>query len=308
MGVTELPHITWQNLGAGGVAPPPPVARGINPNAPPAYGTVQLRSGFMPDPHVVSGLAGGPIQASQADANCRGYITPNPSHVLSSPTGFRTLRIAANAAGLDSTLVVMLPNGQILCDDDGGSSMQPIVTTNGVPPGPVRVWVGAYSQGGNGPYNLGFSELSSVGTANIPAPGGIVRPQPQPQPQPQPPAGEVVPMQPGIPVTLFGPGMDANTIALWRPTGVPPVRVTYSNRVILAGSVQIASIPAPMQDPIVTVVQQRNGQMVARAEQPPSGGRDRGQAVVYLVRFDGQPVVADQWSGTAVQRGPRWSR
>src|SRR5688572_17638283 len=100
----------------------------------------------------------------------------------------------------------MTPDGQVWCDDDGGSSMQPLVSLSS-PPGAIRVWVGTYSAGQTGPYNIGFSELN-VGTESVPQPGGrIVARPPDPRPEPPQPAGEVVPMQVSIPVTLFGPGM-----------------------------------------------------------------------------------------------------
>lgn len=315
IGFTELSHITHQNLAAGGRPPPPgypppPPMSGINPNAQPAYGTVSLRAGFMPDPHVVAGHAGGTIQASNVDGSCRGWITPQPNHVLMSSTGFRNLRFAVSS-GIDTTLVIMLPNGQFACDDDGGDSgMNPLVSVS-APPGPIRIWVGSYSQGQTGPYNIGFSELAHVDTSAIPPPGGqvIVRPPPPgnnfPPPQPQ---GELVQMSVGIPVTLIGPGMDANTIAVWSPPSGPPTQVRYQGRAVVVGSAQITQVPPSMSDPIVTVVQLRNGGLVIRAEQPPAGRGDRGQALVILVRHEGQPRVAEQWTGTAVQRAPRWSR
>jgi hypothetical protein len=316
IGFTEHQHITHQNLTSGGRPPPPgypqpqpPPVAGVNPNAPPAYGTVQLRAGFAPDPNVVAGHAGGNIQASTVDANCRGWVTAQPNHVIMSQTGFRNLRFAVNSA-VDTTLMVMLPNGQISCDDDGGDSgMNPLVSVSS-PPGAIRVWIGTYSQGQTGPYNIGFTQHAHIDTSSIPPPGGgpIVRPQPQyPQPQPQP-VGEQVQMTVGIPVTLVGPGMDGNTIAVWTPTGSAGIPVAVQARAVVVGGVSITQIPPAMTDPIVTVVQLRNGGLVVRAEQPPAGRGDRGQALVLLVRNEGRPTVAQQWAGTAVQRAPRWSR
>src|SRR5690606_25424694 len=77
----------------------------------PLYGFVNLRQGFMPDPHLMSGVMGGTIQASQFSPNCRGVVNPQPSHVVRSSTGFRHIRFVVNGQG-DSTLMVMLPNGQ----------------------------------------------------------------------------------------------------------------------------------------------------------------------------------------------------
>jgi hypothetical protein len=318
LGVTELSHITANNLGMGGpgpmqppMPPPPPVA-GINPNGPPSFGTVGLRSGFMPDPHVIAGRAGGPISASAVDGSCRGYISPQPNHVLMSQSGFRQLRLLVNSS-TDTTLVVMAPNGQIICNDDGGGSsgLNPLVALSSTP-GPIRVWVGTYSASGAGAaYNLGFTELGHVTTQNIPPPGGYVQQPIQPQPiQPQPiqPVASIVQMQASIPVTLIGPGLDPGTVALWQPGGGPATQITLSGSNIVAGGASIVSLPPSMREPVVTVMQQRNGQLLVRAEQPPMGRGDRGETMIVLVSWQGRPVVQDQWTGRFGQRGPRWAR
>lgn len=312
MGITELRHITARNLGnGGGGVVQPPVVQGVNPNAPPMFGTMRLDRGFMPDPAVASGTSGGPIQGNQVNRSCRGYYSAQPSHVLNTRTGFSNIRFVVNSSSLDTTLMVMLPDGRIACDDDGGSGFNPLVATNS-PPGQIRVWVGSYSRGRSGPYNIGYSELSRVGTQQVPAPGGgggvVVQPN-QPPPPPIQPAGDVVQMMAGIPVTLLGPGMAGNTIAMWAPSGARPIQVQLRGRNLVAAGVTLGSIPPTMQDPVVTVTMQRNGTLVARAEQPPQGRGDRGQQLLLQVRAQGgRPVVANRWSGTAVQRGPRWSR
>ncbi|HJL15482.1 MAG TPA: hypothetical protein RMH99_07505 [Sandaracinaceae bacterium LLY-WYZ-13_1] len=310
LGVTELGHIAASNLPSpsGGAAPSrPPQASGLSPQMPPGFGRVALRSGFMPDPHVVSGVAGGPVSASSVSSSCRGHVTPQPSHVIQSPTGFRSIRFVVNSS-TDTTLLVMLPNGNIVCDDDGGNGLNPLVATNS-PPGAIRVWVGTYSGGRTGRYNLGISELSSVGTSNIPQPGQggpqVVQPQ---QPTPPQQQANVVQMQAGIPVTLMGPGMTGTTIAVWDPRGGPSTRVQLNGRSLVAGGVTLGAVPPTMRDPVVTVTQRRNGSLVLRAEQPGSGRGDPGQAMLLLVRWAGRPTVANRWTGTARQRGPRWGR
>lgn len=317
IGVTELSHITANNLPVGRVPgpgpglPPPPQVSGAQPNSPPAFGVVSLRTGFMPDPQVVAGSAGGPVEASQIDPSCRGWVTPQPGHVLMSQTGFRNLRLVVNSGSLDTTLVVMLPNGQIICNDDGGSSMNPLLSVSS-PPGPIRIWVGTYSSGRTGAYNIGFSEIASVATESIPPPGGGVvvnpgypqRPPPIVQPQVQ---ADVVDMQVSIPVTLLGPGLGA-TLAVWHPNGGPSTQVAMNGLTLVAGGVTLATLPPTMQDPVVTVTQQRNGNLIVRAEQPPMGRRDRGATMILLVGWAGQPVIQDRWSGRFGQRGPRWAR
>lgn len=320
LGLTELAHVNASHLG-GVVGRPPPMPQpppmpGVMPNGQPLFGTLHLRRGFMPDPHVASGQAGGAIAASSIDGSCRGYITAQPSHVIMTQSGFGRLRVLVNSGDLDSTLVVMAPNGQIFCNDDGNASsgLNPVVELS-TGPGPIRVWVGAYSSGRVGPYNIGFTELGHVRTPNIPAPGAYAQPTPQPQPMPHPmpvppvhAAAQLVPMQVSIPVTLLGPGLEPGTVALWEPGGGPPTQITISGRTIMAGGAPLATLPPSMREPVVTVMQQRGGWLVVRVEQPPMSRRDRGEAMLLRVSWRGQPVVDDRWDGRFGQRGPRWAR
>jgi hypothetical protein len=312
LGFSELSHVTAGTLGMGNAPPPivrpgiPQVAGPLQPNMPPNFGSVNLRSGFMPDPQIVAGTAGGPISASQINSSCRGWVTPQPSHVVMSQTGFRNLRFVVNS-GTDTTLVVMLPNGQILCNDDGGGGSNPLVEGPS-PPGPIRVWVGTYSSGRQAPYNIGFSELSGVSAANIPPPGGGTVVQQPVQPVQPVVVPDLVPMVVSIPVTLMGPGMGGNTVAVWNPTGGPQTQVSLSGRSLMAAGINLGSVPPSMQDPVITVTQRRDGTLLVRAEQPPEGGPDRGQAFLLLVRWAGRPTVQERWSGTSVERGPRWAR
>ncbi len=206
--------------------------------------------------------------------------------------------------------MVMLPDGRFVCDDDGGAGNNPLVSTASSP-GQIRVWVGTYRANASVMYNIGYSELNQVGTNQVPPAGGggNVVVQPNHPPPPIQPAGDLVQMMAGIPVTLLGPGMAGSTIAVWNPPGSQPIQIQLRGRNLVAGNVTLGAIPPTMQDPVVTVTMQRNGTLVARAEQPPQGRGDRGQQLLMQVRAQGgRPSVTNRWSGTAVQRGPRWSR
>ncbi|HHH28409.1 MAG TPA: hypothetical protein ENK57_08700 [Polyangiaceae bacterium] len=312
IGYSEMGNVGTNNIPLPGQAArpvaPPPAAAGLAPQAPPAFGAVSLRSGFMPDPHLLAGTAGGPIQGNQISGGCRGYYSPQPSHVLMAPTGFRQIRFVVNGGG-DTTLLVMLPDGQIVCDDDGGSGANPLVQTTSRP-GSIRVWVGTYSRGRTINYNIGFSEMGSVGTNQIPAPGrGAVASPPRPGPVAPPvAAAEVVNLTVGIPTTLFGPAMTDRIVASWTPRGAGATPVTLQGANVMVGNTRIESLPSTLRDPTVTVTQRRNGNLVIRAEQPPMGRGDRGQTFLLHVAWQGRAVIVDRWSGNATQRGPRWSR
>lgn len=141
---------------------------------PPIYGSFSITIGDY-TPGLLSGVAGGPISLSAVDGSCRGTATVQPSHVLTA-SGSTTIRIAVSS-GQDSTLMVMLPDGRRLCNDDSIGLDAMIETTTG--PGPIYVWVGSYS-GGNFPYQLNVTQSAppappAYGAGGIPLDCGMTR-------------------------------------------------------------------------------------------------------------------------------------
>ena len=139
------------------------VATAQNWQGTPTYGSVQLRSGFTPDPYEVRLTAGGPIDSRAAlGAACPGFIANNPDFDLywTAGSGSLPLVISANS-NTDTTLVVRTPGGQWLCEDDGGyNGMNPGLRIDHPVSGLYDIWVGTYAQG-NAPAVLSISELSS---------------------------------------------------------------------------------------------------------------------------------------------------
>ena len=125
------------------------------------YGTVTLRGGFLPDPHIVSVQAGGADNASRFGSNCRGFVARNPDVRLQYTPGSLPLIISASSSA-DTTLVVRAPGGAIYCDDDGGTiALNPSVRLNAPRSGAYEIWVGTYSSGSLQPASLHISELHS---------------------------------------------------------------------------------------------------------------------------------------------------
>ena len=92
-----------------------------NMNATPNYGTVNLRSGFTPDPNVVAVQSGGSIDARRIDSACAGFITAAPDVRLVYSAGSLPLIISVASRG-DTTLVINGPDGkptQLTFLDDG---------------------------------------------------------------------------------------------------------------------------------------------------------------------------------------------
>ena len=113
-----------------------------NTNATPNYGTLNLRSGFTPDPSVVRVQSGGSLDARTIDSSCAGFITAAPDVRLVYSAGSLPLIISV-ASGADTTLVVNGPDGRWYCDDDGGvNGMNPSVRFNHPASGRYEIWVG----------------------------------------------------------------------------------------------------------------------------------------------------------------------
>jgi len=132
------------------------VAVAQNWNLAPRYGTATLRGGFSPDPHTVTLTAGGPIRTSQG--GCSAYVANNPDFRLNFTPGSLPLNIYVTSS-TDTTLLINQPNGTWICNDDGGSGMNPLVSLNPPQAGQYDIFVGTYSQS-NTQANLHISELS----------------------------------------------------------------------------------------------------------------------------------------------------
>jgi hypothetical protein len=302
--------------GAPVVVAPPPGAGAL-------FGTADVRMGGRPDPLVVTGNFGGPIQASNMSPDCRGWISGPPSHIVNARTGFPNLRFVVRASS-DTTLVVRYPDGRIVCNDDGGGSLNPLVE-GPTGPGQIMVWVGSYGSGGSGPYVMGITTIPGIGPDQIgtgvgPGPVVVTPPPPvvvTPPPPSMPTVTARVELMPRIPVTLIGPGMAPGTVAVWSPRGGPSMEVgimqvgggyrIYAN---IGGAPQtVVDVPASVaQDAVVTVTQRPDQRLLVRAERAPTGS-DAGQQMLMLVQLlNGAPTIAEQWVGTFSDRAPRWSR
>lgn len=130
-------------------------------SADPNYGTVNLRSGFTPDPRIVAVRSGGDIDAGTIDPSCRGYISEAPDVRLVYSAGSLPLIISVDS-GADTTLVINGPDGQWYCDDDGGvNGLNPMVRFDDPESGRYEIWVGTYGNASIERARLHISEISS---------------------------------------------------------------------------------------------------------------------------------------------------
>ncbi len=157
IGFTELPSVNAASLGGGGAA----AAAGGGPSN---FEDVTLASGFMPDPHKVTGTSGGSVQASTLNPSCTGWVSGTPDHLFIASNAFSNLRVLVHSTD-DTTLVIQKPDGTYMCNDDA-EGHNPIVT-GAFPAGTYKVHIGSYNQGENSRYTLGFTELPNVTAASL---------------------------------------------------------------------------------------------------------------------------------------------
>lgn len=128
------------------------------------FGSVSLRPGFMPDPHVVSGKAGGTRSSARLQDGCSGWIGDAPNHILVAEADFDRLRILVRSRK-DTSLIVRKPDGSFFCADDNEGKNPAIAEA--FPQGVYRIWVGTFRQGNDTEYHLGFSLLSSTRSSDL---------------------------------------------------------------------------------------------------------------------------------------------
>ena len=133
------------------------------------YGSVSLRSGFVPDPRSVNIVAGGNIDARTLNlgVGCVGFVTRQPDYIVRLQTPSSNLRFyvvvpgASASSNTDTTLLVNTANRRWLCTDDSYGGANPTVNVPRAGPGQYDVWVGSYVQGANARGRLFVTELNN---------------------------------------------------------------------------------------------------------------------------------------------------
>ncbi len=148
----------------GGPAAPTTTAGGPDYSLEPAYGTIELASGFTPDPSTQAIAAGGSIDASTiGQPGCVGFIAQAPDYRVNWTAGSGSLPLIFSVnAEADTTLVINDAQGNWVCDDDNGNEgLNPSISFANPASGQYDVWVGTYSSGQLQNSTLHVSELYS---------------------------------------------------------------------------------------------------------------------------------------------------
>jgi hypothetical protein len=130
----------------------PPATGPLNFSLPPRLGSFVMsnRPGFA---RRINGRTAGELAATgiRGQGICRGYVNAEPTvaFTLDHPEPF--LRTFVTSAA-DTTLMVMTPDGSILCSDDA-YGLHPSIDGRAAP-GTYYVWVGIYRPGVVRPFRL----------------------------------------------------------------------------------------------------------------------------------------------------------
>lgn len=121
--------------------------------------TVEIQSGFEPDPFMMRGAAAGRISSRQLGLpqGCSGFWTSQPQHVVSLPRGMRYFRIDT-ISRQDTTLAIVTPDGQVWCDDDSAGNRNARLEGQ-FPAGTYAVYVGTYQRGARARYRIALTEI-----------------------------------------------------------------------------------------------------------------------------------------------------
>ena len=135
------------------------VLQAQNWQAVPTYGTQNLTNNFQPDPVAIALQAGGADRVTQS--GCAGYIQASAPDVDLNYTagGGLPLNIYVKAAA-DTTLLVYTPSQTWVCDDDGGSDKNPLVSFASPESGNYNIWVGNYDGTDTPNATLYISEIA----------------------------------------------------------------------------------------------------------------------------------------------------
>jgi len=127
-----------------GPQPQPPPSQVPDVGAQPLYGTVNLSAGFAPDPFTTDVVAGGNDQNPVSGSGCVGYLNAaQPDIDINYSAGSYPLSIAVDSE-TDTALLINLPDGSWVCDDDTGGNGNPIVHLPNPQSGNYNVWVATY--------------------------------------------------------------------------------------------------------------------------------------------------------------------
>jgi len=126
-----------------------------NPNLDPAFGSVNLKGGFNPDPFTKQVTAGGELTTNLG--NFQHHVAKAPDFRLNYTADKYILTIRVES-GADTTLLINTPDGKWIADDDSGGMLNPSISFNPPMTGRYDIYVGTIGDA-NAQANLIITEL-----------------------------------------------------------------------------------------------------------------------------------------------------
>lgn len=130
-------------------------------NLEPTFGTLNLFTGYVPDPAVIPLVAGGDIDAGHLGGECVGFVANEPDFRVNYEAGADYPLIISAMSDVDVTLVVNDAAGNWYCNDDA-DGFNPVVRIEGPASGQYDIWVGVYGEAGTAPAGLYISEVMTA--------------------------------------------------------------------------------------------------------------------------------------------------
>ena len=151
---------------------------------PSGYLALNLKAGFALDPFVVSVNGGGKTPASKIAQDCPGFVANRPVLTVDWEGKTRGKTPVESGTGAfdvffysdtDSTLLIQLPDGTYLCNDDANSNLLDATIAIDKPAfGRYNIWVGSTARGQLIPGFLVITAERTVNVGNF-DPGALVK-------------------------------------------------------------------------------------------------------------------------------------
>lgn len=172
-----------------------------DPAADTTRATVDLRGGFILDPYVLPVIGAGDVAASDVLEGCNGFVNAEPNVVVNW-TGEAERLAFFGYSDSDPVLMVQLPDGSFVCNDDAGlNTVDPLVVIEDPAEGAYQIHFGTARAGQPA---LGFLGVTSIDIDDAMLADLDLRPmltrreRPQPQPLPRLDPSVLLVSRPGI--------------------------------------------------------------------------------------------------------------
>ncbi len=146
---------------------------GVNAGLQPTFAEISVTGGFGSQTFDLQ--AGGLARAADVDVSCAGFIADTPDYTLNVQPGLSAPIDVAIRSDVDTTLVVVTPSGDVVCNDDA-VDLNPGLTIANPAGGIYALWVGTYSPIENDFYPDAVMTVStSAGGSSLAPPPGNPR-------------------------------------------------------------------------------------------------------------------------------------